>query len=85
MLSVGRKAGVEGNAIKVVTPILYDSKADIVRRGKKLGAPLHLTWSCYNGGDKACGHCDSCRLRLQGFKEAGYRDEIEYEHGENLL
>ena len=85
MLAVGTKAGVEGNPIKVVTPILYDSKADIVRRGKKLGAPLHLTWSCYNGGDKACGHCDSCRLRLQGFKEAGYRDEIEYEHGENLL
>ena len=85
MLAVGTKAGVEGNPIQIVTPILHDSKADIVRRGKKLGAPLHLTWSCYNGGEKACGHCDSCRLRLQGFREAGYRDEIEYEHGENLL
>ena len=42
---------------------------------KTVGAPM----------EKACGHCDSCRLRLQGFKEAGYRDEIEYEHGENLL
>ena len=69
MLAKGTKAGVE----------------DIVRLGKKLGAPLELTWSCYNGGEKACGHCDSCRLRLKGFEEAGYRDEIEYEHGENLL
>lgn len=79
MLSKGTKAGVEGNPIKIMTPILYDSKADIVRRGKRLGAPLHLTWSCYNGGEKACGHCDSCRLRLKGFEEAGYKDEIEYE------
>ncbi len=84
MIGKGTKAGVEGRPIKVMTPILYDSKADIVRRGKKLGAPLHLTWSCYNGGEKACGHCDSCRLRLKGFKEAGYKDEIEYEHDENL-
>lgn len=84
MLAVGTKAGVEGHPIQIVTPILHDSKADIVRRGKRLGAPLHLTWSCYNGGEKACGHCDSCRLRLQGFREAGFRDEIEYEHGENL-
>lgn len=84
MISKGTKAGVEGHPIKVMTPIINDSKADIVRRGKKLGAPLHLTWSCYNGGEKACGHCDSCRLRLKGFEEAGYTDEIEYEHNENL-
>lgn len=84
MISKGTKAGVEGHPIKVMTPILRCSKADIVRLGKKLGAPLHLTWSCYNGGDKACGHCDSCRLRLKGFEEAGYTDEIEYEHDENL-
>lgn len=79
MLAKGTKAGVEGNPIKIMLPIINDSKADIVRRGKALGAPLHLTWSCYNGGDKACGHCDSCRLRLKGFEDAGYRDEIEYE------
>ncbi len=78
-LRVGTKAGVEGNPIKIMTPILHDSKADIVRRGKRLGAPLHMSWSCYNGGEKACGHCDSCRLRLAGFREAGYEDEIEYE------
>lgn len=78
-LEVGTKAGKEGNPIRIVTPIGMDSKADIVRRGKRLGAPLHLTWSCYNGGEKACGHCDSCRLRLAGFAEAGYKDEIPYE------
>jgi 7-cyano-7-deazaguanine synthase len=79
MLAVGTKAGVEGSPLKIMTPILYSSKAEIVRLGKSLGAPLHLSWSCYNGGDKACGHCDSCRLRLKGFEEAGYKDEIEYE------
>ena len=84
MLAVGTKTGVEGKPIRICLPILHDSKADIVRRGKRLGAPLELTWSCYNGGEKACGHCDSCRLRLAGFREAGYKDEIEYEHDENL-
>jgi 7-cyano-7-deazaguanine synthase len=79
MISVGTKAGVEGRPIKIMTPILHSSKADIVRIGKALGAPLELTWSCYNGGDKACGHCDSCRLRLKGFEEAGFKDEIPYE------
>lgn len=79
MLAEGTKAGVEGNPIRIETPILNSSKADIVRLGKKLNAPLHLTWSCYNGSDKACGHCDSCRLRLKGFSEAGFMDEIEYE------
>ena len=47
--------------------------------GKNLNAPLGLTWSCYGGGDKACGRCDSCRLRLKGFEGAGFKDEIEYE------
>lgn len=79
MLEQGTKAGVEGDPIKIITPILNMSKADIVRMGKKLNAPLGLTWSCYEGGKKACGHCDSCVLRLKGFKEAGYVDEIEYE------
>ena len=79
MLAVGTKAGAEGNPIQIVTPIQHSSKADIVRLGKRLGAPLHLTWSCYEGGEKACGRCDSCRLRLEGFREAGYEDEIEYE------
>ena len=79
MLAVGTKAGVEGHPIKIVAPILRMSKADIVRLGKNLNAPLGLTWSCYGGGKKACGHCDSCRLRLKGFEGAGFKDEIEYE------
>jgi 7-cyano-7-deazaguanine synthase len=47
--------------------------------GKKLKAPLHLTWSCYQGGAKACGRCDSCLIRVKGFEDAGSKDEIEYE------
>jgi 7-cyano-7-deazaguanine synthase len=78
-LQVGTKAGVEGRAIRVEAPILRMSKSEIVRLGKELNAPLHLTWSCYEGGEKACGRCDSCLLRLKGFKEAGYQDEIPYE------
>ena len=79
MLEVGTKSGVEGHAIRIETPILSLSKAEIVKLGKELEAPLHLTWSCYEGGEKACGKCDSCQLRLKGFEEAGYEDEIEYE------
>jgi 7-cyano-7-deazaguanine synthase len=79
MLEVGTKTGVEGHPISIVTPIIDLTKADIVRLGKELHAPLHLTWSCYKGGRKACGRCDSCLLRLKGFEEAGYMDEIEYE------
>jgi len=78
MLGKGTKAGVEGRQIKVETPILHESKSSIVRIGKGLKAPLHLTWSCYNGGEKACGRCDSCKLRLKGFEDAGYMDEIQY-------
>ena len=79
VLRVGTKRGTEGGKLKVVHPILTLSKAEIVALGKKLGAPLHLTWSCYRGGAKACGRCDSCLLRLKGFQEAGYHDELEYE------
>ena len=79
MLAAGTKAGSEGRAIEIRTPIIDLSKADIVKKGKELNAPLRLTWSCYKGGDKACGRCDSCRLRLKGFREAGHMDEIPYE------
>ena len=54
------------------------SKADIIKKGLELKAPLDKTWSCYLGGDKACGRCDSCLLRLKGFKEAGFKDLIKY-------
>jgi 7-cyano-7-deazaguanine synthase len=74
MLKQGLKASVEGKPIKVVTPLIRLSKARIVKLARRLKVPLELTWSCYNGGLKPCGVCDSCRLRAQGFKEAGVPD-----------
>jgi 7-cyano-7-deazaguanine synthase len=64
--------------IEIVTPVIDLSKADIVRRGLELGAPLELTWSCYTAEDRACGRCDSCALRLRAFREAGTSDPIPY-------
>lgn len=64
--------------IAIRTPLIRMTKADIVRRGLELGAPLHLTWSCYTDSDRACGICESCRLRLRGFAEAGETDPIPY-------
>lgn len=64
--------------IKIETPIIHLSKSEIVKLGVKLQAPFHLTWSCYQSEDKACGICDSCVLRLRGFKKAGIEDPIEY-------
>jgi 7-cyano-7-deazaguanine synthase len=79
VLKVGTKAGVEGNPTIIEHPILRSTKADIVRLGKRLKAALELTWSCYQGGAKACGKCDSCLIRLKGFEDAGSKDEIDYE------
>jgi 7-cyano-7-deazaguanine synthase len=64
--------------ISIRTPIIHLSKAEIVRKGLELGAPLHLSWSCYRSEDLACGACDSCALRLRGFERAGARDPIAY-------
>ena len=63
---------------EIRTPIIELSKAEIVRKGIELGAPLHLTWSCYRSEDLACGTCDSCALRLRGFERAGLEDPIPY-------
>jgi 7-cyano-7-deazaguanine synthase len=68
------KRGVEGNPVAVRTPLIALSKADIVHLGVSLGAPLHLTWSCYRGDDHPCGRCDACALRAKGFAEAGVLD-----------
>ncbi len=76
---LGTKRGVEGEPIRIMHPLINMRKSDIVKKGLELNAPLHLTWSCYYGGEKACGKCDSCLLRLKGFKEAGIEDPIEYE------
>ena len=64
--------------IEIVTPVIRLKKSEIIRRGVELGAPLHLTWSCYQGEELACGTCDSCLLRLRAFAEAAVRDPIAY-------
>jgi 7-cyano-7-deazaguanine synthase len=64
--------------IKIETPIIHLSKSEIVKKGIELNAPLHLTWSCYQNEDVACGVCDSCALRLRGFQMAGVEDPITY-------
>lgn len=64
--------------IEIVTPLIQMSKADIVREGVRLDAPLHLTWSCYVDSVMACGRCESCLLRLKGFREARIDDPIPY-------
>jgi 7-cyano-7-deazaguanine synthase len=68
------KRGVEGNPVEVRTPLIDLGKAEIVRLGVSLDAPLYLTWSCYRGDADPCGHCDACALRAKGFAEAGVTD-----------
>lgn len=65
--------------VKIVTPLIHLNKSEIVREGVRLGAPFNLTWSCYQSSDKACGRCESCVLRLKGFREAGMKDPIPYQ------
>ncbi|MEO8400024.1 MAG: 7-cyano-7-deazaguanine synthase QueC [Ignavibacteriaceae bacterium] len=75
MIDLGTKPETK---IKIVTPIINFSKKEIVLKGIELNAPLHLTWSCYQNEDEACGVCDSCALRLRGFQMAGIEDPIKY-------
>jgi 7-cyano-7-deazaguanine synthase len=72
--ATGQRRGVEGDPIAIRTPLIDRTKEEIVRLGTELEAPLHLTWSCYLGGDRPCGVCDACRLRTQGFAAAGIDD-----------
>ncbi len=64
--------------IAIATPVIALKKSEIVRKGVELGAPLHLTWSCYQNEQEACGVCDSCLLRLRAFSDAGVTDPISY-------
>jgi len=68
----------EETNIQIKTPLIHLKKEDIVKEAIKQGVKLELTWSCYQNEDKACGVCDSCRLRLKGFKKAGVKDPINY-------
>ena len=65
--------------IKIITPIIHKSKAEIIQIGKKMKVPFELSWSCYKNNDVACGVCDSCVLRINAFKKAGEIDPIPYE------
>jgi 7-cyano-7-deazaguanine synthase len=80
LANIGTKAGVEGGRFHIHTPLIKFSKAEIIRKAVELGADLSLTHSCYDPTPKglACGECDSCLLRLKGFREAGLKDPVRY-------
>ncbi len=81
MANLATKAGVEGTSrIKIHTPLIHMTKGEIIKKGLELGLDYSLTWSCYDPTSEglACGLCDSCQLRLKGFKEAGCTDPIRY-------
>jgi 7-cyano-7-deazaguanine synthase len=80
LAAVATKAGVEGTRFRVHAPLISLSKADIIRKGAELGVDFSLTHSCYDpvANGVACGACDSCRIRLEGFRAAGMHDPIAY-------
>lgn len=78
--NLATKAGVEGKErFRIRTPLINLSKAETIKRGLELGVDYSLTWSCYQGGELACGRCDSCKLRLAGFAAVGSKDPLRYE------
>jgi exsB protein len=80
LANLATKAGVEGRRFHIHTPLIKFSKAEIIRKAVELGVDLSLTHSCYDPSPEglACGECDSCLLRLKGFREAGIKDPIRY-------
>jgi 7-cyano-7-deazaguanine synthase len=72
LANLSSKVGIEGKAPQLIAPLIQDSKVEIVRRALNLGVPIEKTWSCYQGGEKPCGLCDSCRLRDRALREVGY-------------
>jgi 7-cyano-7-deazaguanine synthase len=79
MADLATKKGVKGKNIVIKTPVLKFNKTEIIKKGSELHVPFEKTWSCYLGKEKACGRCDSCLLRLKGFKKAGLKDPLKYE------
>jgi 7-cyano-7-deazaguanine synthase len=73
----GTRAGVEGNPVKIIAPLIKKNKAQIIDLGRQLGVPFELTWSCYKGGKRPCGACDSCYFRAKGFAEVGVEDPLQ--------
>lgn len=78
-INAGTVCAVEkGKKLKIHAPLIHMKKADEIKLGLKLGVDYSMTWTCYTGGDEACGVCDSCLLRMKAFKEAGVEDSIKY-------
>ncbi|MDO4490011.1 MAG: 7-cyano-7-deazaguanine synthase QueC [Lachnospiraceae bacterium] len=71
-----------GSELEIIAPFIDKSKAQVVKAGTEIGVPFALTWSCYEGKEKACGTCGTCRDRLRAFEENGIKDPIIYEEGE---
>ncbi|MGD2183186.1 7-cyano-7-deazaguanine synthase QueC [Lusitaniella coriacea] len=80
LANLSSKAGIEGNAPQLIAPLVRDSKVEIVKRALAFGVPIELTWSCYQGGEKPCGLCDSCRIRDRALIEAGRPDLAANSH-----
>lgn len=76
---LGTKQGREGKAITIVTPLINLKKTEIIQLGNQLGVPWEQTWSCYAGGEIACGVCDACQLRLTAFAQLGLKDPLPYQ------
>jgi 7-cyano-7-deazaguanine synthase len=76
VIATGTKAGVKREEIKIKTPLILRTKAQIIRLGAQLGIPFELTWSCYQGGRRPCGECDSCHFRAKGFAAVGIPDPL---------
>jgi 7-cyano-7-deazaguanine synthase len=74
VIARGTKAGVEKKNIRILTPLINLSKAEIIKLGLSLGVPYELTWSCYRGQSRPCGKCESCFFRAKGFRQAGIND-----------
>ena len=72
LANLSSKAGIEGHAPKLVAPLVLDTKVEIVKKAIALGVDIAATWSCYEGGEKPCGVCDSCRIRDEALIKAGY-------------
>lgn len=82
VFQLGTKQGREGNSIQIMTPLIDLKKTEIIELGNQLNVPWEKTWSCYQGGEKACGVCDACQLRLNAFRDLGLTDPIPYNGGE---
>lgn len=78
LADLATKRGVNGKKILIKTPLLKLSKSEIIKKGIDLDAPIEKTWSCYFGKELPCGRCDSCLLRLKGFKDLGIKDPLKY-------